>query len=170
MILSWIGIFYVLDSINPLPLPNAVIAAKATTSTSDPRVLGLICHWLETCMSSSKHEFCSKQLRLPVEYPTRLIDVSPDAQDGDCWKLVEVGAGFEAGYYLTLSHRWGAHTVKLDRNSHQDMMRGTPVSVLPRTYQDAIKVTRHLKQRYLWIDSICNVHLHSAFSPTDGEN
>ena len=45
--------------------------------------------------------------------------------------------------------------IKLDQTTYQNMVQGMLVSDLPRTYQDAITVTRHLKARYLWIDSIC---------------
>ena len=87
-------------------------------------------------------------------YPTRLIDVSPDLDSGDYWRLVEVTNSI-LGHYITLSHRWGTGTVKLNRYTAANMMKGVPVADLPHTYQDAIKVTRHLKVKYLWIDSIC---------------
>lgn len=35
------------------------------------------------------------------------------------------------------------------------MQQGIKVCRLPRTIQDAIEVTRELKQRHLWVDAIC---------------
>jgi hypothetical protein len=37
----------------------------------------------------------------------------------------------------------------------EDHLQGIPIEDLPQTFQDAIKTTRALGQRYLWIDSIC---------------
>ncbi|KAI4201731.1 MAG: hypothetical protein LQ350_003085 [Teloschistes chrysophthalmus] len=37
----------------------------------------------------------------------------------------------------------------------EDFRRGIPLSGLPRTFQDAIFVTRKLGVRFLWIDSLC---------------
>ncbi|EXJ81644.1 hypothetical protein A1O1_07709 [Capronia coronata CBS 617.96] len=56
---------------------------------------------------------------------------------------------------MTLSHRWGAETFKLQQSTQGNMLRGLPVSVLPGTYQDAVRVARRFNVRYLWIDSIC---------------
>lgn len=63
------------------------------------------------------------------------------------------------GQYIALSHRWGnpkqhrqfcttrlnLDTLEQDINFHE----------LPRTFQDAITVTRQLGIRFLWIDSLC---------------
>lgn len=81
--------------------------------------------------------------------------MSPDEAAGDEWKLVEVKEESNIGPYVTLSHRWGSGAFKLEKTTYGDMLNGMRVSILPATYQDAIKVTRHLKIRYLWIDSIC---------------
>lgn len=62
--------------------------------------------------------------------------------------------------YFTLSHCWGppekrpATTTKA--NLAQRMQR-IPFLELPRTFQDAIEITRKLGYRYLWIDSLCIV-------------
>ena len=37
----------------------------------------------------------------------------------------------------------------------EDRMKNIPMSILPRTFQDAVKITRGLALRYLWIDSLC---------------
>ena len=37
----------------------------------------------------------------------------------------------------------------------EDRMKIIPMSILPRTFRDAVKVTRGLGLRFLWIDSLC---------------
>jgi len=58
--------------------------------------------------------------------------------------------------YLTLSHCWGgAEVLKLTSSNCKSMTDGISMKRLPRTFQDAIIVTRRLGHRYLWIDSLC---------------
>lgn len=83
------------------------------------------------------------------------MDVEPEGLSPDYWRLVEVQNEAITGPFMTLSHRWGSGTIKLERGTQQRLLSGMPLSVLPGTYQDAIKVVKYLNVRYLWIDSIC---------------
>ena len=58
--------------------------------------------------------------------------------------------------YIALSHCWGQTKVLvLMEHMLESMTRGIDWLRLPRTFQDAIVVTRRLGFRYLWIDSLC---------------
>jgi hypothetical protein len=59
--------------------------------------------------------------------------------------------------YVTLSHRWESSGVQLKLKScNIDMlMQSIPLRNLSSTFLDAIRVTRALGVRYLWIDSLC---------------
>lgn len=61
--------------------------------------------------------------------------------------------------YFTPSHRWGLQTssepIKLTRTTEGELTRGLNVSKLPKTFQDAVDVTRRLGKAFLWIDSLC---------------
>ncbi|KAK6381002.1 hypothetical protein LTS17_005203 [Exophiala oligosperma] len=129
---------------------------ESATSTSDARVLDLVRHWLDTCLCSSSHATCARRSRRPLFYPTCLIDIGDGMGDHSRWKLVNPRIERMSAPYITLSHRWGRDTLKLDKETQESMFRGLPISELPGAYQDAITVTRHLGVRYLWIDSICN--------------
>ena len=48
----------------------------------------------------------------------------------------------------------------------EDRMKNIPMSILPRTFRDAVKVTRGLGLRFLWIDSLCIIQ----DSKSDWEN
>lgn len=41
------------------------------------------------------------------------------------------------------------------KQSIQDLKEGIAVSFLPKTFQDAIKITQRLRIKYLWIDCLC---------------
>lgn len=59
-------------------------------------------------------------------------------------------------FYLTLSHCWGkVHLLKLLRAYEDGFKRDIQWWQLPKTFQDAIKITRHLGFTYIWIDSLC---------------
>jgi hypothetical protein len=58
--------------------------------------------------------------------------------------------------YLTLSHCWGRKPTTITTNDNiEDRKRQIPFAKLPRTFQDAVTITRQLGQCYLWIDSLC---------------
>jgi heterokaryon incompatibility protein (HET) len=101
---------------------------------------------LELCGTHIQCEFP------PETLPTRLLDVSGES---DMIKLIHNSDGTK-GHYVTLSYTWGsakpAVTMKTNLENH---MNGILISSLPRTLQDAIKVTRAVKVPYLWIDALC---------------
>ncbi|KAF2735778.1 HET-domain-containing protein [Polyplosphaeria fusca] len=97
----------------------------------------------------------------PTTLPRRVLDVLLD--DGSkgvrlhetAWDMDE--HRYEFGEYLTLSHCWGSGksvpttTIK-SLASHRKII---PWSALPKTFQDAVMLTKALGFRFLWIDSLC---------------
>ena len=64
--------------------------------------------------------------------------------------------------YVALSHCWGHPTVEQkkkyctnDANYQDRLTDGFFLNDLPKTFQDAVRVTRELGKLYLWIDSLC---------------
>jgi hypothetical protein len=61
--------------------------------------------------------------------------------------------------YLALSHRWGDpklhKTYCTYRSNLEELKAKIDFTKLPKTFQDAVTVTRKLGVRYLWIDSLC---------------
>lgn len=58
--------------------------------------------------------------------------------------------------YVALTHRWGTQPItKLLTSNLAEMQESIDLDTLPRTFRDAIEVTRNLKMKYLWIDSFC---------------
>lgn len=94
----------------------------------------------------------------PKTLPTRVLDVYRQTySEHDTIRLIKV-ANQKDICYLALSHCWGDHkdfmttTATLD-----DRLTGFEVANLSRSYRDAVKVTRELGFRYLWIDALCIV-------------
>jgi len=116
----------------------------------------LILWWLAQC--DSKHEDCSTGIsgetisRASTVLPTRLVQV--DGPSGPCLVVTEG----KLGRYVTLSHRWGGEGVtRTTKSTLEDYTKVLPFADLPKTFRDAIQLTRSLGIAYIWIDSLCIV-------------
>ena len=115
-----------------------------------------VCKWIHEC--EHEHDVCSRRSATGHSefYPTRLLDLNafPD-------KLGQIQLCLSAdaqpkGSYMTLSHRWGLKTIFTLTAENQDaLMQSFSLDLLPKTFIEAIEVTRRLGVRYLWIDSLC---------------
>jgi hypothetical protein len=85
--------------------------------------------------------------------PTRVIDIGSDTDSMEVRLLETQGT---RGRYVCLSHCWGNHrplqTTTANVNSHLTCIEWSDI---PSMYRDAIRFTRALGVRYLWIDSLC---------------
>jgi hypothetical protein len=87
--------------------------------------------------------------------PTRVVDVS-DFEESGIIKIC-MGSGL-SGQFVALSHRWVSGQMPdwvTTRKTVQQRMTGFPLRELPPSLVDAVKVTRKLGLRYLWVDSVC---------------
>ena len=57
--------------------------------------------------------------------------------------------------YVAFSHCWGKSAMFTTMNTVDSLRERIDLDTLPLSFQDAITVTRGLKIRYLWIDSLC---------------
>jgi hypothetical protein len=99
-----------------------------------------------------RHVGCRLQTSQTVAYPSRLIDVG---ELHDSIFLRDTQRLDERGPYTCLSHCWGQKQPFMLTNETKSMLHdGMLVSALPKTFRDAIFVTRLLGVRFLWIDSL----------------
>lgn len=78
--------------------------------------------------------------------------------DGDQVRLSETQTTQRPEKYICLSHKWGAFKpIQTTKNNMAHHITGIPWMTLPPTFRDAVKITRFLGVRYLWIDSLCIV-------------
>ncbi|KAK3400635.1 heterokaryon incompatibility protein-domain-containing protein [Sordaria brevicollis] len=116
--------------------------------------------WLDNCRDN--HVQCSSHLKCYL--PTRLLDLKAFS-DSDDIRLVETAQGVfgidgQGPQYVTLSHCWGQpsrHPITTTKATLSEHMTRIPFEKLSRTFQDAVKICLSLRQRYLWIDSLCIV-------------
>lgn len=135
-----------------LKIPK-LLRDQDTLNTGSSSTLSLAASWLENCIKN--HSQCMDPRGNSCRPPTRLIDVgASDGSQNPCLCLT-VGCSVPV-QYMTLSHRWGLskHAV-LTTASLSMFSREIEVSKLPKSYRDAIAITRSLGIRYLWIDSLC---------------
>ena len=110
----------------------------------------LLSKWLADCLEC--HSQCRKTSP-DTRLPSRVIDVGPPDGTVEPFLLESCGG---TGLYTTLSHCWGGE-VPLTTTTTTLESRKKCISFvsLPRTFQDAVMMTRKLRICYLWIDSLC---------------
>ncbi|KAF3063602.1 hypothetical protein GL218_01429 [Daldinia childiae] len=108
---------------------------------------------ISDCLNS--HEGC--QISEDVSFtPSRLINVSIGKLGEDV--VLEDNTSISPGSaYVALSYCWGGYDpdCMTTADSLEENMRRIPWSKLPATFKDAVKFTRSLDIKYLWIDSVC---------------
>ncbi|RYP41184.1 hypothetical protein DL767_001188 [Monosporascus sp. MG133] len=98
----------------------------------------------------------------PTAFAARFLDLEPG--DGQTsirliysQQLENVSPSMR---YVALSHCWGASTkapFRTTKANHDDNLKGIPLTALPRTFRDAIRVVKAIGVRFMWIDSLCIV-------------
>ncbi|KAK3380806.1 heterokaryon incompatibility protein-domain-containing protein [Podospora didyma] len=113
----------------------------------------LLRQWLRAC--DENHTQCHRQSVKESFWPKRVIYVS------DRNKLTLVEEQPQGEDYLVLSHCWGDPGKEdhkrywTTRVNYQGRLQGFNYDELPKTFQDAVQVTRALQKQYLWIDALC---------------
>ena len=105
--------------------------------------------------------------------PTRVIDVegnnqTPYLRIRQPWNPRDkYERDPDCAHYLILSYCWGRsnEAAKTTKANLQERMKKLDVSSFPRTIRDAIRLTKALGERYLWVDAVCIVQ-----KPSDGDN
>ncbi|KAK3681569.1 heterokaryon incompatibility protein-domain-containing protein [Podospora appendiculata] len=109
------------------------------------------------------HKVCEHASRsAPRQMPTRIIDVgpvsSPTSPPTQPPRLVLAKDLPSPEPYTALSYCWGqgvGDKLELRRHTLATLLTHMPLASLTRTHQDAIRFTRALGIRYLWIDALC---------------
>jgi hypothetical protein len=128
-------------------------------SDNGPEAFSFINSWLGDCYNN--HEKCRKTVSGVIvdevngpPLPTRVVDVGNSGSDRVC--LVQSQG--RRGNYFALSYCWGSdqqHLFTTTLSTLNNRLSGIEIERLPKTYRDAIVVTRALGARYLWIDALC---------------
>lgn len=147
---------------------NRVILAKTAVPVSSKHdvILDQVAEWYSECLGN--HAQCRDfpDLVAPVNLrPSRLLDVSEPNIRLDCSVTKAAAPAGTRLQYTTLSHMWGldaSQYLTLTRSNLASFQSSIPFDILPRKYVDAIRITRRLGFRYIWIDSLCIVQDDAA--------
>lgn len=109
--------------------------------------MSILRQWLSDC--DSDHACC---VSLANQLPTRLIDVGSGTDS--MVRLYETMPN-DSLNYIALSHSPSRLFDFYSTPYSMEYKYNIPFQTLPTTYQDAIRVTRELNIRYLWIECFC---------------
>ena len=137
-----------------------VCSTKPLSSDHLPEAFELIRSWIDGCLLH--HDACKTTVSGDVidknimpRFLKRVLDIG-DAPYSPLVNLIETHD--QSGRYVNLSHCWGSITkqpLKTKKGSIKGHLNGIAFKMLPKTFQDAVTVTRAIDIRYLWIDSLC---------------
>jgi hypothetical protein len=128
------------------------IGRLTSGSTGSDHCFELVKSWLQDCDDNHMHCLQERHAALPkrvielidFEEPPKIRLSEPDLQAGG------------RGSYLCLSHRWGdAPLLQTTSQNYHQFCEQIPWDQLPPTFQDCIRVAKHLSIKYVWIDTLC---------------
>ncbi|KAF4965292.1 hypothetical protein FSARC_6893 [Fusarium sarcochroum] len=145
-----------LDPYNSHNTPYARYGLPQLPEMGSLQQFKLLNEWVHRC--DETHDCISRdEIALPPTWmPTRVIYVG--TSENPSLYLIETSE-ISRGAYVALSHRWG--DLKGEQrfcayvNNLQHLKKSIPEVRLPKTFRDAVRVTRGLGITYLWIDSLC---------------
>ncbi|PVH75774.1 HET-domain-containing protein [Cadophora sp. DSE1049] len=138
-----------------LLLSSIQIGFPRIPDVGSPTHIKVLAEWIRSC--DETHQCYPQDVCF---LPTRVLDVG-DKGSGIVRLFCQTRGHTSSGKYLALSHQWGSpsqhrkfctYTTNIDK-----LKQGIDISDLPKTFKDAVNITRGLGVQYLWIDSICIV-------------
>lgn len=114
--------------------------------------------WIGECQK--QHTGCDNKF-IPESskhyLPLRLLNVGDHDDETISLKLSSQLEGEIPRDYIALSHCWGEAVNVTLTKSNAAKMANLQIKSLSKNFQHAVQITRALKVRYLWIDSLCIV-------------
>ncbi|KAI0545061.1 heterokaryon incompatibility protein-domain-containing protein [Xylaria curta] len=117
-------------------------------------------------MCEHYHEECRRSSRMAKDssswnVPDRLLYVGSLAADVAPALIESAEFIWKADAdkrYIALSHCWGQTLdIKTTKSNYEAFKKSIEWNALPKTFREAIKVTKALGVRFIWIDSLCIV-------------
>ncbi|KAF2720715.1 HET-domain-containing protein, partial [Polychaeton citri CBS 116435] len=110
--------------------------------------------WLQECDSNHFSDCSPRDANLQL--PKRLIKVDHPKKPRII-ESEELSMDPQKVSYIAFSHKWGnmPPTAKTTRQNLEQRRKRIPPDEIPKSFRDAIAVTRALDHNYLWIDTLC---------------
>lgn len=106
---------------------------------------------LDNCAKQHEKSCCISNA---APLPSRLLDVRSTSGEVHLVETRLLQTTIQR--YNCLSHCWGTQQpLKTTQQNYSQHLASISWDTIPKTFQDAIQLTRDLGVRYLWIDSLC---------------
>lgn len=107
---------------------------------------------VDECLHS--HSLCQSQSGRRKSLPTRVLDVGRAGSSGNPYLILTEGI---TGTWSALSYCWGGNSSFVLRTDNIDKFRSGfyQIEDYPKTFRDAIMITRSLHISFIWIDALC---------------
>ncbi|KAF8857431.1 HET-domain-containing protein [Acephala macrosclerotiorum] len=150
---GWASSSFAMMEFNDIDFPDMSSSTDYQLSSASPHTFSTIKSWIKTCTET--HTSCRRAMkRTPTLTATRLLDLG--TQQDSYLKLVKGECLGQRPRYITLSHCWGGYMpLRLTNASFGQFCKGIDLAMLPKTFEDAVDISKRLGVRYLWIDSLC---------------
>ncbi|KAL8397444.1 hypothetical protein RB594_004245 [Gaeumannomyces avenae] len=112
--------------------------------------------WVKRCAAESEDAYIGQGATIP----TRILDVG-DSLESNTVHLrpaIHLPKDEQTARYIILSHCWGGKVPAASTTTSealQEREAGIELGQLTQNFRDAIRLTRLLGVRYLWIDALC---------------
>jgi hypothetical protein len=131
-------------------------AGRVSADSSSKRAMDLASGWLAHCLSA--HTACRNTNPNSSRAPTRVLDVGREDFDLFLYETIPD----EQYSYAALTYCWGtggpeSGPMRTLISNYAQRKERIAHDSLPRTLQQAVRITRNLSIRYLWIDALCIV-------------
>lgn len=131
------------------PWPSLGTATEVPHHADSERTFSFLADFLARCTNS--HSLC--QQRGLRDFPRRVIDLG---SDNASIRLFEPEMNEFTGCYVALSYCWGnSHPLATTQETISQRKSNIEWEHLPRTFQDAVTVSRRFNIQYIWVDSLC---------------
>ncbi|KAF2787744.1 HET-domain-containing protein [Melanomma pulvis-pyrius CBS 109.77] len=136
-------------------LPGIQLSLPELSEPGSQFNINIIREWIRRCDQSH-----SCVPRNTTFLPTRVLDVGDEHSSSVRLTCID-REHTVSGKYLALSHRWGSPTTntlfRTLKSNLATFKKAIEVAHLPKTFQQAVKISRKMNIQYLWIDSLCIV-------------
>lgn len=135
----------------PSPETGLVVSPVSELESELDRKASAIRSYLLHCRSSTEHLGCK-----PEEFvPLRLVTVGMDGKPPRLVTSRDLPSSVE---YTTLSHCWGdQRPLCTTKKSLDELSVEIPSTSIPKTYFEAMRITKICGISYIWIDALCIV-------------
>ncbi|KAF5232106.1 hypothetical protein FANTH_13102 [Fusarium anthophilum] len=108
--------------------------------------------WTDAC--ETEHDYCLQ--RHATALPKRVLKI--ENSNVSLYISQKQDVQTEDQRYVALSYRWGNDLpLRLTQDTMGDFIKGLPISKLPKTLQDSVRISRNLGFNFIWIDALCIV-------------